>query len=394
MQLRVNVPRGSVSQTCSGVVWLWVSSEAGGIRPSASTKLPMLWFFNRVGSPCVATLMAVHGITVCSSFNYEFFSLGQLVAVIGIGCVPCVGKGWRCEPGARLAVIWFSSSTTPLFSLALPPWQLFAQCPCTFLFRLTAGWVCYTIFLAPRSMWDFHLGWGSSAPSQVRKNHRKWCFSVGICWLSKAEQPQREVLISTWFCWNVVDSLPSPLSFPCFTSRTNRTSSPGLSEAMNPSWPHSPAAAPGAFWKVYTLLLNPLWKSREQNSAQAQREPFPSDLWVQPRRRMESFSSNTVWAWPSFQRLCALESQGLAGLALLLSASHIAEVTALIMLRVWWGPGPPQRGTAGGTVRACWLLPSPHLFCWFLSHLHKHCSRGLFPLLMEIMVAAVSPCWK
>lgn len=207
MQLRVNVPQGFLSQTCSGVVWLWASSEAGGILPSASTKVPMLWLLSRVGSPCVATLMAVHGI-ILYSFNYEFFSLGQLVVVIGIGCVRCLGEGRRREPGARLAVIWFSSSTTPLFSLALHPWQLIAQCPCALLFTLTAGWVCYTICQAPRSVWDFHLGWGSSAPSQVRKKHRKWCFSVGICWLSKAVQPQREVLISTWFCGGLTAFFP------------------------------------------------------------------------------------------------------------------------------------------------------------------------------------------
>lgn len=198
----------------------------------------------------MVTLMAVHGITLWCLFNYEFCSLGQLVVVIGIGYISFVRKGWRREPGARLAVIWFSSSTIHLFSLALPPWQLFAQCPCPLLSTLTTGWVCYTIFPTPRSMLNFHFGWGSSAPGWVRRKHRKWCFSVGICWLSKAEQPQRQALISTWFCWNVVDSLPFPLSFPYFISRTDRTSSPGLSEAMNPSQPHGPASAPAEFWKV------------------------------------------------------------------------------------------------------------------------------------------------
>lgn len=46
-----------------------------------------------VGSPCTATLMAVHRITLCCSFNYEFCSLGQLVAGVGIGYVLCVRKG-------------------------------------------------------------------------------------------------------------------------------------------------------------------------------------------------------------------------------------------------------------------------------------------------------------
>lgn len=53
----------------------------------------MLWLCSRVRFSCVATLMVVHRITLFFSFNDEFFSIGQLVVVVGIGCVPCVGKG-------------------------------------------------------------------------------------------------------------------------------------------------------------------------------------------------------------------------------------------------------------------------------------------------------------
>lgn len=47
-------------------------------------------------------------------------------------------------------------------------------------------------------------------------------------------------LISAQFYWSVVASLPSPLSFPCFTSILDRASFPKLSKAMKPSQPHSP----------------------------------------------------------------------------------------------------------------------------------------------------------
>ena len=70
---------------------LWVSSGPGESVPQLSQRLPCSAVKQSAGFPCTA--MAVHGVRLCSSFYDEFCSLGQLVVVIGIGCVPCVRKG-------------------------------------------------------------------------------------------------------------------------------------------------------------------------------------------------------------------------------------------------------------------------------------------------------------
>lgn len=196
-------------------------------------------------------------------------------------------------------------------------------------------------------MWDFHLGRGSSAPGQVRIKCRECCFSVGICWVSKAEQPQRKALISTWFCWNVVDSLPSPLSFPYFTSRTDRTIPPGPSEAMNPSGPTA---------QLQLLECSEMCRL-SKSLMKVQRAKSCLELFSTLLPRMGPFPS-AVWARHSSQRLCALGGPrcGRAGMLLWLSHSpcdspnHTEGLTG-----TWTSP----KGATLGTVRACWLLPSP-----------------------------------
>lgn len=154
-----------------------------------------------------------------------------------------------------------------------------------------------------------------------------------------------------------MDSLPSPLSFPRFTSIPDRASSPGLSEAMNPGQPHSAAPVP-----LLEHLKSVGFPSKSHVKVQFPKSEILSEAAQLPSTpcRMEPFHSD-VWHQSSFQRLCVPEGHrfGRARALLSTTGSHAAVMTALIVLTVRRAAAPPQRGTTAGTGRRCCLLPSP-----------------------------------
>lgn len=109
-------------------------------------------------------------------------------------------------------------------------------------------------------------------------------------------------------------------------------------------------------------------------------EPFPSDLGAQP----------------SFQRLCTLEGLrfGRTGSLLSASGSHTAEVTALIMLSLMGAETFPKGGSSKYSPEM--LAPSFPLSLLLLiprPPLQTLLQRS-FSSPHEIMMAAVSLCWK
>lgn len=111
LQWESTLPGGSAPQICAPVLHGCEFPQGlGEWVPQLSQRLPR---FSRQAAHRGSLHMIAHGIRHCCSLGDDrFCSLGQLVVVIGISRVPCVRRGWACEPGVRPSGVWFASNTS------------------------------------------------------------------------------------------------------------------------------------------------------------------------------------------------------------------------------------------------------------------------------------------